>query len=292
MRTLIFYICLVTACFACGAKEIIILPQFAVGDTVMYRYTAQTVMYHGNDSLVSLTKLLPEIIIEERNDKGFVIKTTNRLEDFSIECSDPASEGQLPNKTETLKDFVAAVVMRIQLGADCQPDSILNMTEVRETLLNAYIKMLTKERGMDITEDTQWETEMKPLMIGAIDMRYTPRHLIETQFGYIPYFNFIGISLKSGKIPASMVLPDELQKMCPGLKELKMKVCQFTDNMESSIEDKDGLYHIKFSGKKGTAHIDGELLYAAGILTNGFLSLRNESDTEKLISNYMIEIIK
>lgn len=129
-------------------------------------------------------------------------------------------------------------------------------------------------------------------MIGAIDMTYTPKHLIETQFGYIPYFNFIGVPLKSGKIPASMALPDELQKMCPELKELKMKVSQFENNMESGIEEKDGLYHIKLSGKKGTVEIDGELLYAAGILTNGFLSLRNESDTEKLISNDVIEIIR
>lgn len=89
-----------------------------------------------------------------------------------------------------------------------------------------------------------------------------------------------------------MVLPEELQMICPGLTELKMNVRQFKSDMESSLEKSDGLYHIKLSGKKGTAHIDGELLYAAGILTNGFLSFRNESDTEKLISNYMIEIIR
>ena len=292
MRTIVFYICLLTACFICGAKKIIIMPQLAESDTIMYRTTAQTIMYHENDSLVSQTKLLPEIIVEGKNNKGFVIKTTNRLEDFSIECSDPSSDGQLPDKTETLNDFVAAVVMRIQLDVDCRPDSILNMAEVRETLLNAYIRMFTKEQGMDITRDAEWETETKPLMIGAIDMTYTPKHLIETQFGYIPYFNFIGVPLKSGKIPASMALPDELQKMCPELKELKMKVSKFENNMESGIEEKDGLYHIKLSGKKGTVEIDGELLYAAGILTNGFLSLRNESDTEKLISNYVIEIIR
>ena len=151
------------------------MPQLAESDTIMYRTTAQTIMYHENDSLVSQTKLLPEIIVEGKNNKGFVIKTTNRLEDFSIECSDPSSDGQLPDKTETLNDFVAAVVMRIQLDVDCRPDSILNMAEVRETLLNAYIRMFTKEQGMDITRDAEWETETKPLMIGAIDMTYTPK---------------------------------------------------------------------------------------------------------------------
>lgn len=69
-----------------------------------------------------------------------------------------------------------------------------------------------------------------------------------------------------------------------------MEVKQFESDMESSIEKRDGLYHIKLSGKKGTVHIDGELLYAAGILTDGFMSFRNESDIEKLI--YMIEIIR
>lgn len=87
-----------------------------------------------------------------------------------------------------------------------------------------------------------------------------------------------------------MVLPDELQIICPGLTELKMEVKQFESDMESSIEKSDGLYHIKLIAKKGTVHIDGELLYAAGILTDGFMSFRNESDIEKLI--YMIEIIR
>lgn len=39
MRALIFYICLLTACFAYGAKDIIILPQFAVSDTIVRQLT-------------------------------------------------------------------------------------------------------------------------------------------------------------------------------------------------------------------------------------------------------------
>lgn len=294
MRTIIFYICLLTAGFACGAKEIIILPQFAVGDTLRYRATTSLVMYHGRDSLVSTTKLLPALIVDEKNDKGFIITTNNRLEDFSVECSDPEAGETLESfdKSDILNDVVDAITLRIQLGTDCQPDSILNLDAVKERITDAYINMFAKRQEIDESNRDEWEKETMPLLIGTVNMMYTPKHLIEQQFGNLPYLNFTGIPLKSGKIPASMVLPDELQIICPGLTELKMEIRQFESNMESSIEDKDGLYHIKFGGKKGTAHIEGELLYAAGILTNGFLSLRNESDTEKLISNYMIEIIK
>ena len=65
------------------------MPQFAVGDTLRYRATTSLVMYHEKDSLVSTTKLLPTLIVDEKNDKGFIITTSNRLEDFSIECSVP-----------------------------------------------------------------------------------------------------------------------------------------------------------------------------------------------------------
>lgn len=294
MINLLFYICFLTACFACGAKEIIIMPQFAVGDTLRYRATTSLVMYHEKDSLVSTTKLLPTLIVDEKNDKGFIITTSNRLEDFSIECSDPEAGETLESfdKSDILNDVVAAITLRIQLGTDCQPDSILNLDAVKERITDAYINMFAKRQEIDESNREEWEKETIPLLIGTVNMMYTPKHLIEQQFGNLPYFNFIGIPLKSGKIPASMVLPEELQMICPGLTELKMNVRQFKSDMESSLEKSDGLYHIKLSGKKGTAHIDGELLYAAGILTNGFLSFRNESDTEKLISNYMIEIIR
>lgn len=47
MKALIFYICLLTACFACGAKDIIILPQFDVGDTIRYRLYAAGILTDG-----------------------------------------------------------------------------------------------------------------------------------------------------------------------------------------------------------------------------------------------------
>ena len=282
MRTIVFYVSLLAACLICGAKEIVIRPQYTVGDTLRYRSTTQMAMRHGNDSIVSLTTLLPEIIIEEKNDEGFVIKTSNRLEDYSIECSDSAAIGQIPSPTETLNDFVATVALNIQLDADCRPDSILNMAEVREKMMGAHIRMIAKQQGdKDATQRAEWETQTKPLIAAAVYMLYTRKHLIETQFSFIPYFNFTGIPLKSGVIPSSMVLADELQRLCPELKELRMEVAQSAEGCR-----------IKVSGKKGDAAIEGELWYAAGILNHGFLSLTNKIDTGWISGDYTIEMIR
>lgn len=89
MRKAALFICVLMTCFICGAKEITIIPQFVVGDTIRYRATTNIVMHHDKDSLVSTTKLLPTLIVEEKNNRGFVIRTTNSLEDISVECSDP-----------------------------------------------------------------------------------------------------------------------------------------------------------------------------------------------------------
>ena len=51
MRTIALYVCLLMTCFVCGAREITIMPQFTVGDTIGYRATTSLVMYHGKDCL-------------------------------------------------------------------------------------------------------------------------------------------------------------------------------------------------------------------------------------------------
>lgn len=260
------------ACLVCGAKEITIRPQFAVGDTLKYRTTAKVIMYHGSDSLVSVTKLLPTIFIEAKNNKGFVLRTTNKLEAFEIECTDPKSNGQLPDRTEELNDFVASRILQIQLDGNCQPDTILNMEEVKESVLNAYVKMLERELGTEI------DVNEAPFVIGAVSDICNQKHLIEEQFGNIPYFNFIGIPLKSGKIPSSMVLTDKLQAMCPGLMDLNIDVAQGVGDMECSIDETDGFYSIKVNGKKGKAEIVGSFLFADGILEHGVLKVKAENE--------------
>lgn len=276
----------------CMAKEITIIPKFAVGDTLRYRTTAQVILHHGNDSLVSLTKLLPQLIVESRNDNGFIISTTNSLAAFDITCTDPESEGLLPDKTDELNDFVASVELRIQLDTVGRPDSILNIDEVKETILEAYIKMFKKEQGIDIENSDEWVVDTKPLLVIAVDKICTPKHLIEQQFGNLPYFNFLGIPLKSGKIPASMVLTDELQMMLPGIEELKMDVKQLVNTTELNLSEEDGFYVIRIKGKKRKTEVEGELLYDGGILNHGYVSVKQESDTEKLITNFIIDAIK
>lgn len=273
------------SCLICGAKEITICPQFAVGDTLKYRTTAKVIMYHGSDSLVSVTRLLPTIYVEAKNHKGFVLRTTNKLEAFEIECTDPESKGQLPDRTEELNNFVASRILQIQLDADCRPDTILNMEEVKESVLNAYVKMLERELG------TEKDVNEAPFVIGAVSDICNQKHLIEEQFGNIPYFNFIGIPLKSGEIPVSMLLTEKLQMMCNDLKDLKMEVVQGGGDMECGTVETDGFYSIKVKGKKGNAVIVGQFLFAAGILEHGFLCVKTKSDTEKLTSIFNIEPI-
>ena len=283
MKRCVIYICVLMACIVCGAKEIKILPQFAVGDTLKYRTTAKVIMYHGSDSLVSVTKLLPTIFVEKINNKGFVLRTNNKLETFEIECTDPESKGQLPDRTEELNDFVASRILQIQLDADCRPDTILNMEEVKESVLNAYVRLLERELGSKI------DVNEASFIIGAVNNICNQKHLIEEQFGNVPYFNFIGIPLKSGKIPSSMVLTDILQATCPGLDDLKMDVTQSSGDMECRKDEADGFYLIKIYGKKGKAEVVGEFKFVGGVLEHGLLCVKTEADTGKITSIFSIE---
>ncbi len=294
MRTITLYICLLMTCFICGAKEITIIPQFTLGDTIRYRATTSLVMYHGNDSLVSTTKLLPTLIVDGKNDKGFVITTNNRLEDFSVECSDPEAGETLKSfdKSDILNDFVAAIVLKIQLGADCRPDSILNMNAVKERMTDAFINMSAKQQGIEESNREEWEKETRPLLVGAVNMICTPTHLIEQQFGNLPYFNLTGIPLKSEKIPTSMIITGDLLKMCHDLKELDMEIAPLDSDMESGINAADGMYSISISGKKDKLEIEGMLLYGAGIMNHGILAVKTESDTKRLITTYAIDALK
>lgn len=283
MKRFVTYICLLMACLVCVAKDITIRPQFTVGDTLKYRATAKVKMYHGKDSLVSVTKLLPTIFVEAKNEKGFVLRTTNKLEAFEIECTDPASEGQLPDRTEEVNEFVASRILQFQLDVDCRPDTILNMEEVKESVMNAYKRMLERELGTEI------DANENPFLTSAVSEICNQKHLIEEQFGNVPYFNFIGIPLKSGKIPTSMVLTNKLQATCHGLNDLKMDVAQFDSDKERGTEEFEGLYHIKTNGKKGNTEVLGDFLYKSGILINGLLCVKAETDTGKITSIFSIE---
>lgn len=291
IRKVAFLICLLMTCFICEAKEITIVPQFAVGDTIRYRAINRLVMYNGKDSLVSNTMLQPTLIVEEKNDTGFVIKTTNSLEDFSVECSDPNADETLKSfdKTDILNDFVAAIVLRIQLGADFRPDSILNMDAVKERMTGAYINMFAKNQGIDDNNREEWEKETRPFIDGMVNTIYTPSHLVDQQFGNLPYFNFIGIPLKSGKISSSMVLAGDLLKVCRGIEELNMEITALDSDKEGRISAADGMYSIHINGKDGKTKIEGILLYGAGILNNGILTIETDSASERLRTTYVLD---
>lgn len=84
-------------------------------------------MHHGTDSMVSVTKMQPQLIVEGKNDLGFILMTNNKLESLNFDCSSSEYNSFLPDKTEEINDFVASVKLRIQLNSVCRPDSIINI---------------------------------------------------------------------------------------------------------------------------------------------------------------------
>ena len=107
-----------------------------------------------------------------------------------------------------------------------------------------------------------------------------------------PYFNFTGIPLKSGKIPASKVLAGDLLKMCHGVNELNMEITPLDSNMEAGISTDDEIYSISIRGKEGKIEIEGLLLYGAGIMNHGILTAKTESDSGCMLITYIIDAIK
>ena len=85
-----------------------------------------------------------------------------------------------------------------------------------------------------------------------------------------------------------MIITDDLLKMCRGIAELDMKIAQFDSNMENSISADDGMYSIKISGKKDNIEIEGLLLYGAGIMNHGILTVKVVSEAGRLVTTYII----
>lgn len=89
-----------------------------------------------------------------------------------------------------------------------------------------------------------------------------------------------------------MIITGDLLKMCHRLKELDMNITQLDSNMESGISADDGMYSIKISGKKDKIEIEGQLLYGGGIMNHGIVSVKIDSDTERMLTTYIIDPIK
>ena len=62
--------------------------------------------------------------------------------------------------------------------------------------------------------------------------------------------------------------------------------------MESGISANDGMYSIRISGKKDKLEVEGLLLYSGGIMTHGILTVKMDSDSERLVTTYALDIIK
>lgn len=283
MKTIATILVILTGCLLSAAREITILPQFVLGDTLKYRMTAQMTMHIENDSIVIMSNLLPQLIVEEKNDEGFVISTTNKLELYNAECSAQKLK-ELPSAIAPENDYIESVRLKIQLDRDCHPDTILNLDAVRDNFV-AYVK---QQQGDDYEDSPEQEMLTKAIA----SMMCTPKRLIDQQFGNIPYFNFLGIPLESGKIPASMVLSDDLQKKCHEVTELEMEVISLGNTIELNMSEDDGFYAINLKGAKEKTKIEGKLLYAGGIIAHGLLSFKTDLGPMRLAGNFILDAIR
>lgn len=275
---------------ACCAEDITIRPQYIIGDTLKYRSTASVTVYHEKDSMLSTIKMLPKLVVERQNDKGFVIRTFNQVESFDFYCSDPETKGLLPEKKEELNE-IASISLQIQLDADCHPDTILNMEEIEKTKLKTYIKTLSEKGGKDIENTAEWENVTKPLLVHIIKMQCQTKHLVKEQFGNTPYFALNGIPLKSGKISSSVIFTDGFLQKEPGMQKLKIEIEQ-TDNKELPNEGKDtGTYVVSLHGKSDKTTVEGTFNYNNGILSHGYLQLKTEMFDGKITSTSILDKI-
>ena len=270
------------------AECLTLQPSFQVGDTLRYRATADVRMRHETDSMHSVTIMLPQVYIESKNDKGYVILTSNSLEEFDIENSDPTGIEFMDYNSSMLNDIVSAIRLKVQLDENNRPDSIINMDEMKNNMLEAYQKLFEKQTGRELTTDPEWENDTKPLIAIAINAICDKDHLLDEQFNNIAYFNLIGIPLKSEEIPSSLILTDELQRLCPDLTTLSMEI-QNIDNIEGcgTIDHK---YHsIIVKGKNENSNIYGKWLFTNGNLTQANLLVSTKSNSETITGIYTIE---
>lgn len=283
MKSFYLFFCLSIACLSGLAQEVTIIPQFAVGDTIRYCCTTQVVMHHGKDWMTTTTKMLPTLVVDSRNDDGFVVTTSTKLDSMENKSSNPEAANAMSTfgQTDSMNDYIGAMVLRIQLGADFHPVAVLNIDEVKRQAADAMVNIIAKQQDIDIENNAEWKMDTKPLIEGAVKYMCTPAHLIEEQFGYIPYFEFLGIPLRSGKIAASKVFPGEFQRMFPQGAELDMIVSQSEESSEMN--------RIFISGEAEKWKVEATLLFARGILKDGRLSINEADENSRMELNYILE---
>lgn len=133
--------------------------------------------------------------------------------------------------------------------------------------------MAAKELGPDTANTDTWKVTQALLEL-SVETKYNQEKLIARQFDNIPYFNFIGTPLESGKIPASMVLCDELNKFCFGTTELNKEISP------APKKDRTDAYVIKINGKKDNSIISCEFLFINSLMNLGPLCLHRSRQSK------------
>lgn len=294
MKRFYLFFCLSILGQMCGAQGITILPQLAVGDTLEYHLSAQMKMQFGNDSLMILTKLRPRLVVDSKNDKGFVVTVSNTVDSVDYESSESVIGKMLMAmfQSDLTNDFIGVMVPKIQLDEKCRPDSVLNLDDIKDRMVDAFAVRIAEQQGVDPDSNPAWKWQVKPAIMLAVNKVCGAQHLIEIQFGNIPYFNLIGIPLRTGKILASEALTEDTVKMISStedsLEEVDIEVKKLIEAPELDPEAKDGFYSIKLVGETENSGVECRLLYSGGVLNRGRMSVYSDTEGILVTGQYLI----
>ena len=270
MKRIFSILATIAICLTCHAETITIIPEYHVGDTLKYRIKTNVRVDHGLDSLVYSLEFFPRMVIESRNDMGFVISTSTTVGDFNAECSDPeanCSPDFLSMREIVVSEFTDSVgFLEIQLDSVCRPMSILNIDEVKERYVQGFLKMAAKQADITLEELMAQEeriNELRHYLTSVIDSIYSPRHILDEQFGYTAYFSFIGEPLNFSKIIASKVLAPKIMFLTPGIHSLDIHVSGNSGNCT-----------VETQGATDKSSVSGRWTFHSGIPVTGILHIK------------------
>ena len=277
MRRFAFFLALFIACLVCSAKTTMIEPQYVVGDTLKYRTTATVSFYILGDSMVITSKMLPVVIVESQNDTGFVLGASNKFESVDVQTSRKEETESSAQMIERMTS-IPPVDFTIQLDKAGRPDSILDLEEVKELMIENYMDYLANQEGVDLEENPEWAETNLSVAESVIERISQPQHLIKNQFGNLPYFTFTGIPLESEEIPASLLLTDETAVLVKNLEDLHLQVVQPADKK----------FTLVISGQDESAEIECTLNYENGIMQTGDLTITHQAGAPLIIYKFTL----
>ena len=143
MKKLVSLIFVLLSCLFCyaehamlnvtGSKQITITPKYAVGDTIRYKANSVVTIYQRQDSMRAMIEYNPTIVVCEKNKVGYVLELKTEVANHNFQASTPELAEFYPD-IESTRLFSKIKVFKLQLNNSFQPDSILNIAQLQETV--------------------------------------------------------------------------------------------------------------------------------------------------------------